>query len=59
MPFLGRWNFSKIFKPIQNFGKYLKEMKKTPLMYLPLFAIPNAAFAYGAPPGFDDFEPIH
>lgn len=30
-----------------------------PLIYLPLFAWPNAALAYDAPPGFEDFAPIH
>ena len=34
-------------------------MRKVPFLYLPLMAFPSAAMAYGAPPGFDDFEPIH
>ena len=34
-------------------------MRKAPLAYLPLFALPGAATAYGPPPGFEDFEPIH
>lgn len=59
MPFLGRMNFSKVFKPMSGFDKVMNGMKKVPLMFLPLFALPNAAFAYSAPPGFDDFDPIH
>lgn len=59
MPFLGRMKLSDGFMPIRGFEKKLGWMKKTPLMYLPLFAMPGAAFAYPAPAGFDDFDPIH
>ena len=59
MPFLGRMKFSESFKPIRGFYKILDGMKKTPLLYLPLFAIPSAALAYSAPEGFEDFPSIH
>lgn len=57
-PTLGRFDLSKSMKPVQGFEKMVNWMKKAPYIYLPLFALPNAAFAMEAPPGFENFSPI-
>lgn len=58
-PSLGRMRLSESLKSIKGFDNVMDWLKKVPLVYLPLFSLPSAAFAYGAPPGFDDFDAIH
>lgn len=63
-PYIGRFNLSESLNPLKGFEKIFDWMRKVPLVFLPLFAMPNAAMAYGTPPGeippgFEDFTPIH
>lgn len=58
-PALGRFDLAKSLNPMKGLENMVNRMKKVPLVYLPLFALPNAALAMEAPPGFDDFAPLH
>lgn len=46
-PALGRMNLAQSLNPLKGAEKIFNWIKKVPLMYLPLFAMPNAAMAYG------------
>ena len=48
-------NLAQSIKPLRGFENMMNKIKKVALPYLPLFAIPSAAMAYEAPPGFEEF----
>ena len=61
-------DLAKSMKGVKGFEKIVNWIKKVPTLYLPLFALPSTALvmdvwskalAMDAPPGFDDFAPIH
>ena len=52
-------DISKSLNPVKGFEKIMNGMKKVPLLYVPLFGLPSAAFAMDAPPGFAEFSPLH
>jgi hypothetical protein len=45
---------------MKGFEQFMKNMRKAPLQFMSLFALPGAAFAASdVPPGFEDFAPLH
>ena len=45
---------------MKGFEQIMKNMRKVPLQFMSLFALPGAAFAASdIPAGFEDFAPIH
>ena len=58
-PYLGRFSLMNTKLTSEGFSSLMKSILKNPWLQAPVLLTATPAWAYLAPPGFDDFEPIH